>query len=843
MSQGSLQDLVAAYPGDPTGVATSILNVKPGTLVIDTTNKRIYQKQSPLGDNSSFLIQETAGTATASLNGLNYSTVALAIAAARTLSPTASSPAKIKIASGTMQEGALALDTSHIHLVGEGMGISVIEMTGTSAITISAAHVHLSDLTIMRASGGNAAKVLHESVTSLATQLDDVVLTNVNVENEAGIAVGTFTGDWHTGTIKGMTCIDYYYGAISWDLTIIPHDPALSATVYGIKTAQAMAPFNGTGGSVYDANEQDIRRKAILYSPHIICTDPNGVGINGVSEDDSGDRLTSDWFYHRDVPATWTRSGTTAIVTATYSDGAEIPHGLSTGDTVTIRESSSTSAIALGTVIVTRLSADTFSFTCSNAGSLSGTATYGHGDSQDSTWSRSATTATVTTPLPHGLQSGSGITVISSSSTGTIPLSSSTVTGVPSATTFTITCGTSAASGTLTYFPNQASPAVSWFPPMLKDGYYTSAQIRQGVSANNHGAINPRPDGAGGMFRGTLRILDGEVYGARWFSWLHDSDGTGLMAVTETAAGQLIESSVSVELTACNTVIGEDASYAVDGNRPIIGPDCTVTWNNSTFQGVPDQFMRGDMALLKNCVASDLTYGQGSNLLGVYDTRPKAMRFPYWTGTDSRRGNAAYVNSGGTTTDYSLPAFTFECWFKTDNTDGNCILLEFGNSFIGLDCVNAKIYTYHNGTEIGEASGLTILDNVEHHTAIQYDGTTAAWFLDGKLKAKITSSSAYASAATGTVGNSSGGYVQSMIGDIAEVRISDVARYTSSDTVGTTVFVPRKRFLDDANTVSHWTDQPTEARVWTDTMGLHDLALRGSQSLGQYWMPRVSPFR
>jgi len=55
MSQGNLSDLYANYPGNPTGVATSIFDCKSGTIVIDTVNQRVYQKQTGLGDNSSFL--------------------------------------------------------------------------------------------------------------------------------------------------------------------------------------------------------------------------------------------------------------------------------------------------------------------------------------------------------------------------------------------------------------------------------------------------------------------------------------------------------------------------------------------------------------------------------------------------------------------------------------------------------------------------------------------------------------------------------------------------------------------------------------------------------------------
>ena len=45
--------LIAYYAGSPVGVSMSILNISQGTLVIDTTNQRVYQKTSTT-DNSTF---------------------------------------------------------------------------------------------------------------------------------------------------------------------------------------------------------------------------------------------------------------------------------------------------------------------------------------------------------------------------------------------------------------------------------------------------------------------------------------------------------------------------------------------------------------------------------------------------------------------------------------------------------------------------------------------------------------------------------------------------------------------------------------------------------------------
>lgn len=66
------------------------------------------------------------------------------------------------------------------------------------------------------------------------------------------------------------------------------------------------------------------------------------------------------------VPLNWTRSGTTATVT-------ETAHGRSNGSTINVLLSSDTGAIVIGTKTITVVDANTYTFTCLNAGAASGT--------------------------------------------------------------------------------------------------------------------------------------------------------------------------------------------------------------------------------------------------------------------------------------------------------------------------------------------------------------------------------------------------------------------------------------------------------------------------------------
>jgi hypothetical protein len=53
--QGNLGPFLAAFPGNPQGVGTTIFDCVPGTIVIDTQSGGSYRKVSPAGDNSEYV--------------------------------------------------------------------------------------------------------------------------------------------------------------------------------------------------------------------------------------------------------------------------------------------------------------------------------------------------------------------------------------------------------------------------------------------------------------------------------------------------------------------------------------------------------------------------------------------------------------------------------------------------------------------------------------------------------------------------------------------------------------------------------------------------------------------
>ena len=107
-------------------------------------------------------------------------------------------------------------------------------------------------------------------------------MNNVGVTNVSGTAIGTFMGNAYNCNITGMTAIDWCYGGILNNSTIIGHDPALSATTYCIKDIQSVSNPN---------NNRAIWSQ--LIGCYLVDDDTLGCVLNGISESATGDRISS----------------------------------------------------------------------------------------------------------------------------------------------------------------------------------------------------------------------------------------------------------------------------------------------------------------------------------------------------------------------------------------------------------------------------------------------------------------------------------------------------------------------------------------------------------------------
>lgn len=240
----------------------------------------------------------------------------------------------------------LTIDFS-VAVCGAGRGRTVIECSGASKITLDAENIELSEIAVVR-SGSNTGMVLTCNVTSMATVKDGIVLRDVEVRNDAGMACGTLHGDAYGCRFYGMTAIDWLYGGRLHDCEVQAHDPLLVTTTHGIKTAQSIADF---GGAVsYDTDETDRRRRSLVSGGRIVNTDPNGIGINGVAEDPDGDRTTRDWFLAGGVPAV---SWYPVPVMGTYILGPQPRAGAGPNNLGVIARAGGTGAALRGTLNVT----------------------------------------------------------------------------------------------------------------------------------------------------------------------------------------------------------------------------------------------------------------------------------------------------------------------------------------------------------------------------------------------------------------------------------------------------------------------------------------------------------
>jgi len=174
-------------------------------------------------------------------------------------------------------------------------------------------------------------------------------------------------------------------------------------------------------------------------------------------------------------------------------------------------------------------------------------------------------------------------------------------------------------------------------------------------------------------------------------------------------------------------------------------------------------------------------------------------------------------------------ALTVECWFKTTGEAGQLEPIvsawddTAGDFEIELDSRNGRRANFYIQTSSGFQpiiGGNSLNDGDWHHVALVWNGSTLTGYVDG---------SSVGSAAIG--GSLSGGHLDINIGRdsegryfpgvIDEVRISNVARYT-------TTFTPATSFGIDANTVAYWKLNEGSGTGVGDETGNHNGTLQGS---------------
>lgn len=600
------------------------------------------------------------------------------LALAASLSPTAGCPIMIQLGAGCFIQGDVAISIPHVTIRGAGMKATRIVQSGASALTITTPHVSLAELSIER-EGTDPARVLHCDVTSLAAYLIGIRFDNVAVKNAHGTAVGTLVGESHGCDFRGIVAVDWIYGGRCYACTINGHDPTLAATSYAVRTIQSAAEYGGHPR--YFADESFKPQRAELNGCRLVNTDPHGVVVNGVTEDEGGDRWSKDWHYQLQQPV----------------------------------------------------------------------------------------------PLYNG------------------------------------------------------QPCVSWFPPPLIGCYLLGPQPRNGSGPNNEGTIS-RTGGTGAALRGTLRVLNCEVYGFYLLDHVHDTDVVGGIFVNDDATARVISMVQASTFIGTSFIFGEDAVNTSDG-LPRVSLSSHNHFNNCHFQGETAELLQGNQYMFNGC--TETTFGTGNNGGFGWDHPRRAARL---------NGLGSSFFKTVETGDYAAPDATFELWFRCDALGSDSRLLAYEDPSIASHytaiTVNpsaGQIYAYAGGVLVANASGQPFADSQWHHAALVIGGGSATFFLDGVA---LGTASGVVVGGTSTLRIGAGGLSDFLFrGDVANVRISKAARYAAA-------FTPQQRFILDADTLSLWGDSTDSAFVWTDQTGRHDAAFAsGSASIYSapnipYWVHR-----
>jgi hypothetical protein len=221
--------------------------------------------------------------------------------------------------------------------------------------------------------------------TAHGLKVNDIVYCLISSDT-AAITVGAKTvASVPTADTFTFTCLNA--GAASGTLT---YYPTMAASL--IVLANSAAASNVKVQRCYATNLRSVLRtgdnssKGILFES--VCGDPLQALLTPELELTTRNvcctpALTAqtacygthwfDHYIHETVPnqsaVSWSRVTTTATVTST-------DHGMRTGMLINVTVSSSVSAITLGQKTITVLTKDTFTFTCLNAGSASGTLSF-----------------------------------------------------------------------------------------------------------------------------------------------------------------------------------------------------------------------------------------------------------------------------------------------------------------------------------------------------------------------------------------------------------------------------------------------------------------------------------
>lgn len=287
--------------------------------------------------------------------------------------------------------------------------------------------------------------------------------------------------------------------------------------------------------------------------------------------------------------------------------------------------------------------------TVRNLGSYQSPLNLGSTERYGQTWSRTTTTATVTTQQPHNLKTGDIIWVIQSSDIAAIVVGTKTLASAPTTTTFTFTClNAGSAAGNISYVPTMSGYLAVFAANAVASNYkfqrcYTKNTRTSLMSSDNSSknivfencmgdyftsafitaSLNMTSKGIHAVHQMTAQA--NPVYGSHWFDTFTGENSANTIIqpwsrTTTTAnvtsiqhklrTGELIN---VINTTAQNTIPLGIASITVVGNNFF-----TITANNAfdTAGNITYKVMNGRIGLLMNEASaetsSQVTFDSGN---------------------------------------------------------------------------------------------------------------------------------------------------------------------------------------------------------------------------------------
>jgi hypothetical protein len=228
-----------------------------------------------------------------------------------------------------------------------------------------------------------------------------------------------------------------------------------------------------------------------------------------------------------------------------------------------------------------------------------------------------------------------------------------------------------------------------------------------------------------------------------------------------------------------------------------------------------------------------------SNALTVYQILDNGTSWLVQAeGVNYQTNNSAYALLFDGSQNYvSVPAFansatttrTVEWWAKSTGAGGGFYLGSWQNSpyeynFLCVNNVGAgELYVQTStGTVYLSPSPSEASDGSWHHYALVETNGAVTIFIDGSSRASATASLSMGGTADFEIGDiDTGGSGAAYSGTIDEVRMSKVARYT-------TTFTPATSFTVDSDTVGYWKFNEGSGGTAADATGIHNGTLQGS---------------